>query len=115
MFRSTEGVCIFMSMRLFLLGLPGSGKSTAARHVIGYVGKQQSDCYTAHVNDYAILYIMYKADKEGIFFRQGKECVGERCDRLREKVPSSGPKEKSDEPPSKLSQGDPTLVSAART
>ncbi len=58
-----------MSMRLFLLGLPGSGKSTVARHVIGYVGKQQSDCYTARVNDYAILYIMYKADKEGIFFR----------------------------------------------
>jgi thymidylate kinase len=56
-----------MSMRLFLLGLPGSGKSTVARHVISYVEKQQSDCYTARVNDYGILYTMYKADAAGKF------------------------------------------------
>jgi len=62
-----------MSMRLFLLGLPGSGKSTVARHVISYVGKQQSDCYTARVNDYDILYTMYKADTEGKFSPTGRD------------------------------------------
>ncbi len=54
-------------MKLFILGLPGSGKSTIARHVISYVGKQKSDCHIARINDYDILYAMYKADKEGKF------------------------------------------------
>lgn len=56
-----------MPMKLFILGLPGSGKSTIARHVISYVGEQKSDCYIARINDYDILYAMYKADKEGKF------------------------------------------------
>src|SRR5438132_1398191 len=62
-----------MSVKLFILGLPGSGKSTIARHVTDYVGKQKSDCHTARVNDYAILYAMYKADKEGKFRHTGHD------------------------------------------
>jgi hypothetical protein len=73
MLRSAQGVCIFMSVKLFILGLPGSGKSTIARHVIDYVGKQKNDCPTARVNDYAILYAMYKADKEGKFRPAGND------------------------------------------
>src|SRR6266566_1512781 len=60
-----------MSMKLFILGLPGSGKSTIARHVIDYVGRQKSDCHTVRVNDYGILYAMYKADTEGKFSPTG--------------------------------------------
>jgi len=56
-----------MSAKLFILGLPGSGKSTIARHVIGYIGEQKSDCHIVRINDYDILYTMYKADTEGKF------------------------------------------------
>jgi adenylate kinase family enzyme len=62
-----------MSVKLFILGLPGSGKSTIARHVIEYVGRQKSDCHIARVNDYDILYAMYKADKEGKFRSAGHD------------------------------------------
>jgi thymidylate kinase len=56
-----------MSVKLFILGLPGSGKSTVARYIIDHVGKQKSDCHTARINDYDILYAMYKADIAGKF------------------------------------------------
>ncbi len=62
-----------MSIKLLILGLPGSGKSTIARHVISYVGKQKSDCHIARINDYDILYAMYKADKEGKFRPAGRD------------------------------------------
>ncbi len=62
-----------MSAKLFILGLPGSGKSTIARHVIGYIEKQENDCHTARINDYDILYTMYKADKEEKFRPAGRK------------------------------------------
>lgn len=62
-----------MSVKLFILGLPGSGKSTVARYVIDHVGRQISDYYTARVNDYDILYAMYKADTEGKFRLAGSD------------------------------------------
>ena len=65
MLRSAQGVCIFMSVKLFILGLPGSGKSTLARHILDYVGKKKSDCHITRINDYDILYAMYRADKVG--------------------------------------------------
>ena len=60
-------------VKLFILGLPGSGKSTMARHIIDYVGKQKSDCHTVRINDYDILYAMYKADTEGKFRPAGRD------------------------------------------
>lgn len=46
---------------LFILGLPGSGKSTAARYIVDHY-KAWS---TVRINDYDILYEMSRVDKEG--------------------------------------------------
>lgn len=50
-----------MAIELFILGLPGSGKSTAARHIVDNC----EDWSTVRINDYDILYEMSRADKEG--------------------------------------------------
>jgi len=51
-----------MAAKLFILGCSGSGKSTAAHHV---VKRAQDKGYSAiHVNDYEILYKMFQADEE---------------------------------------------------
>jgi len=51
-----------MTVKLFVLGCSGSGKSTAAHHVVKHA---QDKGYSAiHVNDYEILYKMFQADKE---------------------------------------------------
>jgi thymidylate kinase len=71
--QAASGVYIFMSVKLLILGLPGSGKSTIARYVIDYIERQKSDCYIARVNDYDILYAMYKADIEGKFSPTGRD------------------------------------------
>lgn len=50
-----------MPVKLFILGLPGSGKSGAARNIKGFItdyGKTPQ-----HLRDYDILYRMYKEDK----------------------------------------------------
>jgi hypothetical protein len=51
-----------MSVRLFVLGLPGSGKSTAAR----YIEMLARDCgwETSHFNDCDVLFQMVLADEE---------------------------------------------------
>jgi adenylate kinase family enzyme len=54
-----------MAVKLFILGLPGSGKSTVARHISKYSrGRQWS---TTHINDFAILYRMFQEDTLGQF------------------------------------------------
>jgi adenylate kinase family enzyme len=56
-----------MTVKLFILGLPGSGKSGAARLI-----KAQADkhgWFSHHFKDYPILYRMFKADKEGKRFK----------------------------------------------
>jgi len=50
---------------LFILGLPGSGKSTAARHIVEHVKQHYKGWSTVRINDYNILYEMSRADKEG--------------------------------------------------
>jgi len=56
-----------MSTKLFILGLPGSGKSTTARHIVDYIEQQKSDCQIVRINDYDILYDMFKADNDSKF------------------------------------------------
>lgn len=54
-------------MKVFVLGRPGSGKSTAARHM-NYLFRQ-SGWRVRHINDYEILREMFLADKQHIQFR----------------------------------------------
>lgn len=56
-----------MVIVLFILGLPGSGKSTAARHVVDYVQRYYQDkgWSTKRLNDYEILHRMAWADLAG--------------------------------------------------
>ena len=49
-----------MTMKLFLLGLPGSGKSTVVHHIETYVRDQNLSAI--HFSDYAILRKMFEED-----------------------------------------------------
>ncbi len=56
-----------MLVKLFILGLPGSGKSTVAR-TAKYVSENWG-WKTNHINDYAILQQMYHDDSQRIQFK----------------------------------------------
>ena len=54
-----------MAVKLFIMGLPGSGKSTISRHISSYARRRQRP--TIHIYDYDILYEMFKEDTQGQF------------------------------------------------
>lgn len=56
-----------MTVKLFVLGLPGSGKSTVARGIEEYVGKMGLEI--TRVNDYVILEHMFYDDAKRELFR----------------------------------------------
>src|SRR4051812_9267048 len=56
-----------MVVKLFILGLPGSGKSSIARYISTYAGDLGWVC--DHLNDYRILQTMYRDDIEGKQFK----------------------------------------------
>jgi thymidylate kinase len=56
-----------MSAKVFVLGRPGSGKSTAARRVKQLL--TQKGWVARHINDYEILRSMFLADTQGARFR----------------------------------------------
>lgn len=62
-----KGKLYLMAVKLFLLGLPGSGKSTVARHIQEYVKKWEWQ--TSHFSDYPILKKMSRKDIEGKQFK----------------------------------------------
>ncbi len=51
-----------MAVKLFIFGCSGSGKSTAAHHIAILVGDR--GCSAIRINDYEILFKMFKADAE---------------------------------------------------
>lgn len=53
------------TVKLFILGLPGSGKSSVARIIDMYARDGQWS--TTHISDYAILYRMFQEDTKGQF------------------------------------------------
>jgi hypothetical protein len=54
-----------MAVKIFVLGLPGSGKSTVVRYISMYARDKQWS--TSHISDYAILYRMFQEDTKGQF------------------------------------------------
>ncbi len=54
-----------MAVKLFILGLPGSGKSTISHHIANNVGEKQWS--TTHIYDYEILLQMFHKDTKGQF------------------------------------------------
>jgi adenylate kinase family enzyme len=57
---SQMGVTVSMAIKIFLLGRPGSGKSTAARYI--YLLSRKHDWSTLHINDYPFLFALFEAD-----------------------------------------------------
>ncbi|HTI14084.1 MAG TPA: AAA family ATPase [Dictyobacter sp.] len=55
-----QGEHMSMTTTIFIIGTPGSGKSTAARYIRQRL--QQYGRLTRHVNDYTILYAMFLED-----------------------------------------------------
>ena len=58
-----------MAVKLFIVGLPGSGKSAIARYIDAYIQRRNRfnpdhRWLTSRYNDYPILYTMYKDDNE---------------------------------------------------
>ncbi len=56
-----------MAVKLFVLGLPGSGKSAVARYIAMYA--RDKGWKATHFNDYAILKQMFNIDIEGKQFK----------------------------------------------
>ena len=54
-----------MPIKVFLLGRPGSGKSTAFHAIAKYLEQKRQDWSLVRIKDYAILYEMFLADNEG--------------------------------------------------
>jgi hypothetical protein len=67
-----------MPVKLFILGLPGSGKSAIARSIVDYVDHQPINGWkdqrwsALRFNDYAILLDMFSQDTEGKRFQPAK-------------------------------------------
>ena len=51
-----------MAQKLFILGLPGSGKSTIARHIVDDFRRHHKDLSAIRISDYDILYQMFLED-----------------------------------------------------
>src|SRR5437764_11643264 len=64
--------CVVMVKKVFVLGLPGSGKSTAARYIEKLA--QRNNWSPIRFNDYDILYQWFQADKEGRIFSATEHC-----------------------------------------
>lgn len=60
-----------MPVKLFILGLPGSGKSGAARNIALHT--KNYGLTPQHFRDYDILYSMYRKDKEGKHFHSTED------------------------------------------
>lgn len=59
-----------MSIKIFILGRPGSGKSTAARHIMKLIERRFAT--GIRINDYDILRAMYKEEEQSNQFKRFK-------------------------------------------
>ena len=58
-----------MAVKMFILGLPGSGKSAIYRHIVKYLMPRYEGWTIARVNDYALLREMFQDDIKHEQFR----------------------------------------------
>lgn len=66
-----------MIVKLFVLGHPGSGKSTVSRYIHRYTKQKYADCWsTSRINDYDILFDMSKHDETKRFHSTEPEHEG---------------------------------------
>lgn len=54
----------YMSQKLFVLGLPGSGKSTVSRYIVDYIKRYYYGFLAKRICDYDILYEMFLEDSD---------------------------------------------------
>jgi thymidylate kinase len=59
-----------MSIKLFILGCPGSGKSTAYRHIEEVIKNRYASWTTSRYNDYKILYEMFHFEE--LYLKENK-------------------------------------------
>lgn len=64
-----------MAVKIFVLGLPGSGKSTVCRRIAEYITVYPG-WSALRINDYHILYKMFQEDTKGKYFRSIPEFGG---------------------------------------
>jgi hypothetical protein len=64
-----------MAVKIFVLGLPGSGKSTVCRRIALYI-TDYPGWSALRINDYHILHEMFQEDTEGKYFRSIPEFGG---------------------------------------
>ena len=62
-----------MSVKLFILGHPGSGKSTAYRHIKELIEQKFKWWSTNRFNDYDILYEMFQFEQRYLYFLKKKQ------------------------------------------
>lgn len=68
-----------MAIKLFILGRPGSGKSTAYRHIKEYLGLQYKDYSIIRYNDYETLHQMFLFERHFPLPKKPKQfCDSER-------------------------------------
>lgn len=65
-----------MVVKLFILGLPGSGKTTLAHHIIDYVERYHTNWFIRHVNDYEILFKKFEEDTSHELFHATRKYKG---------------------------------------
>src|SRR6266700_562641 len=66
----TEETYILVTTKLFIVGRPGSGKSTAAQYISRIVSYRHWDVKRTHIDDYPILQNMTKSQPEKFHLKE---------------------------------------------
>jgi adenylate kinase family enzyme len=65
-----------MPLKVFVLGLPGSGKSTVSRYIVEHVNLRRKGWTASRINDYDILLEMFRSAEHKHRFRSTKKYEG---------------------------------------
>ena len=70
------GKVLYMGITLFVLGLPGSGKSTVSRYIVNYVKRKHANRVAKHINDYDMLFREFEEEISHKRFRPTRRYKG---------------------------------------